>query len=75
MATMKYVPYQHSDGKWYVSCKGRFFNVPASVTKKECIYWCLTTEGHEYNNKLEKIQQALEDGGYVSYSDPYGWRA
>jgi len=35
----------------------------------------LTTEGHEYNNKLEKIQQALEDGGYVSYSDPYGWRA
>jgi hypothetical protein len=74
---LKYKVRQHSnDGQWYVYRKpGTYWTTPYA-TERLAIEASLYKEGAEILAKLDNVQERMESlPGFISRSDPYGWRA
>ena len=73
---LKYKVRQIKTGKWAVwANKNQYFSC-AFDNEQDAVKASLLREGHEIFAKLENVQERMESiPGFISTSDPYGWRA
>ena len=73
---LKYRVKQRTDGRWYVYKNANVYWTTPYDSKEEAVKQSLITEGLELVDKLDDVQKRLETiPGFISLSDPFGWRA
>lgn len=73
---LKYKVKQHADGRWYVQANTKRYFTKPYETEREAVEASLLREGREIVEKLEDMQLRMESlPGFITKSDPYGWRA